>query len=428
MEAAAVRPAPVGFVHLARLTDDTGLLEHALGVVPRRGEGYTTDDNARALWVCLEWIELLEGREKKVSERGAADVGPERPASPGPCAVGGLAGRDARADQPACEPEADGRACSDLRLLRRLADTYTAFLLWAQQEDGTFHNNFHYDRRPEPEKRSDDCIGRALWALALARTHHPDAERRLAAETMLLGAAPHVPAMTSPRGWAYALSACSLLREYESASPERAGDGAARRSGPGFRVQNERSVHLDGLAEQLESRLIGLFRAHSDAGWRWFEPVMSYGNGVLPWSLFWSYAVTGNEEALKVARESLDFLIGCMATPDGRIRPVGNRGWCTRDGRSDWDQQPLDVMKLALAAEQAHRVEGRREYRDVVSACRDWFHGRNDGGVPLADPAEGSCCDGLTPDGPNVNRGAESTLSYLLAEAAYARLFGIGPP
>jgi hypothetical protein len=424
MEAAAVRPAPVGFVHLARLTDDTGLLEHALGVVPRRGEGYTTDDNARALWVCLEWIELLEGRG---SDRGAADGGPERPASSGSGAAGELAERDARDDQTAREPEADGRARSELGLLRRLADTYLAFLLWAQRDNGTFHNNFYYDRRPEPEKRSDDCTGRTLWALALARTQHPDAERGLAAETMLLRAAPHVPAMSSPRGWAYALSACSLLREYESASPERAGNVAVSRPKFGSLTRQQGACPLDGLTEQLERQLIGLYHAHSDNGWRWFEPVMSYGNGVLPWSLFRSYAVTGNEEALAVACESLDFLISRMTAPDGRIRPVGNRGWCTREGRSDWDQQPLDVMKLALAAEQAHRVEGRREYRDVVSACRDWFHGRNDGGVPLADPAEGSCCDGLTPDGPNVNRGAESTLSYLLAEAAYARLFGIGP-
>lgn len=37
------------FAHLRRLTDDTGLLEHALGRIPRRREGYTTDDNARAM-------------------------------------------------------------------------------------------------------------------------------------------------------------------------------------------------------------------------------------------------------------------------------------------------------------------------------------------------------------------------------------------
>src|SRR5437660_4682516 len=35
--------------HMNRLTDDTGMLQHAIFTIPNRGEGYTTDDNARAL-------------------------------------------------------------------------------------------------------------------------------------------------------------------------------------------------------------------------------------------------------------------------------------------------------------------------------------------------------------------------------------------
>src|ERR1700747_299179 len=35
--------------HVSRLTDDTGILQHAIFSVPNYGEGYTTDDNARAL-------------------------------------------------------------------------------------------------------------------------------------------------------------------------------------------------------------------------------------------------------------------------------------------------------------------------------------------------------------------------------------------
>ncbi|HEY8415970.1 MAG TPA: glycosyl transferase family 1, partial [Thermaerobacter sp.] len=42
--------------HLRRLTDDTGMIQHALGPVPNRATGYTADDNARALLVCLEAV------------------------------------------------------------------------------------------------------------------------------------------------------------------------------------------------------------------------------------------------------------------------------------------------------------------------------------------------------------------------------------
>jgi len=44
----------------------------------------------------------------------------------------------------------------------------------------------------------------------------------------------------------------------------------------------------------------------------------------------------------------------------------------------------------------------------------DWFLGKNDLRVSLVDPATGSCMDGLHPDRPNENCGAESVVSYLL--------------
>ncbi len=51
---------------------------------------------------------------------------------------------------------------------------------------------------------------------------------------------------------------------------------------------------------------------------------------------------------------------------------------------------------------------------DYAQLCLDWFLGRNDLSVPLYDEVTGGCCDGLTPDGPNRNQGAESTLAWLL--------------
>lgn len=45
--------------HLRRLTDDTGIIQHAIGPIPNRRTGYTTDDNARALTVAIK-ATLLE--------------------------------------------------------------------------------------------------------------------------------------------------------------------------------------------------------------------------------------------------------------------------------------------------------------------------------------------------------------------------------
>ncbi len=348
------------------MTDDTGLLEHSMGLIPRRQEGYTTDDNARALWACFVWLERLQ-------------------------------------DMPQTE---EAR-----KLLLRLAETYSAFLLWAQRPDGWFHNNFHYDRTPEREDVSDDCLGRAIWAAAAAcvQPFHPGL--KLPAANVLLGALRHIETMTSPRGWAYALSACCLLMRLERQQEIR---------GLPAGLIREIGIRCSAYVKELEAKLLQLYRVHAEPGWSWFEPVLAYGNGSLPWSLLEACQASGSESGLKTGLLTLDFLTERMMSPQGSIRPVGNHGWGTKDRLAMWDQQPLDVMELALAADTAYRVTKRREYRETVIRCREWFYGRNDAGTALIDSQEGACCDGLTPDGPNANCGAESMLAYLLTEAIWS--------
>jgi len=355
----------VSFRHLERMTDDSGMLEHSTGIIPNRREGYSADDNARALWACLAWLEHLDDR-----------------------------------------PEHEDA----VRLLRRLAETYLAFLLWVQGEDGWLHNNMAYDRTPEPEAPSEDCQGRALWAAALAATQTRHPNLRLPAARLLSRGIDHAEKMTMPRGWAWSLAALSLLLKRDLSGADLPSASEVRR-----KAQN--------LAGQLETRLLDAYRSHAEPAWRWFEPEMTYGNGVLPWSLLQAYEATGNRQSLNAALEALEFLAERMTAPQGWIRPVGNLGWAAKGFQAQWDQQPLDVMKLALAAEAAHKAAGRGRYRELVAACREWFHGRNDKGVPMADPDEGACCDGLTPDGPNRNCGAESTLAYLLTELIYSRTY-----
>jgi hypothetical protein len=348
------------------MTDDTGMLEHSLGAIPRRSEGYTTDDNARALWTVLEWLGY-----------GAA-VGVE----------------DKETTQK----------------LNRLVDTYLAFLVWAQRDDGSFHNNFYYDRRPEPETLSDDCQGRSLWAVALAYLLLPDTGRKVTAAHMIRRGLGAVERIQHPRGWAYASAACALLL------------AACRREG-------RRDPHLQAIAPELEKwtgllqqRLLQLYDDNRSADWHWFEPVMTYGNGILPWSLLYTSQVTDSARAKEVGLESLDFLAKVMTAERGHIRPVGNQAWATRDAVSQWDQQPLEVMKLAVACAVAWNLTGREEYRSLVVRCHRWFLGDNDLGEAVADEHDGASCDGLTQQGVNRNQGAESTLAYLMTSAMHAHV------
>jgi glycosyltransferase involved in cell wall biosynthesis len=140
--------------HLARLTDSTGILQHATFTVPNFAEGYCTDDNARALLLTVLLEELGRG-------------------VPG---------------------------------LQRLATSYAAFLMAAFDRDRKrFRNFMGYDRRWTEEVGSDDSHGRALWALGacVGRSRRPDLPAWAAPLFEL--ALPVLTEMESPRAWAFGL-------------------------------------------------------------------------------------------------------------------------------------------------------------------------------------------------------------------------------
>ncbi|MEN9978980.1 MAG: glycosyltransferase family 4 protein [candidate division WOR-3 bacterium] len=158
--------------HLLTLTDDTGILQHARRTVPNLSEGYTTDDNARALLVALRARELE----------------------------------------------------SDKHLLSRLIRRYLAFVDYAfNRQNGRFRNFLAYDRRWLEEYGSEDSHGRALWALGHAVNLAPEEGVLALAMNLFAAGLPAVELFTSPRAWAYTILGISA---YSRRFP---GDSNARR-------------------------------------------------------------------------------------------------------------------------------------------------------------------------------------------------------
>ena len=142
--------------HLLSMTDDTGILQHAIFSVPNPREGYTTDDNARALIV---------------STRLAED-----------------------------------RAHGDSSRYTELSRRYLAFLWLAFSGDsGRFRNFMGYDRRWLEDVGSEDSHGRALWALGTVLGQSSDAGMRGAAGRLFEAAMPAALTFTSPRAWAFSV-------------------------------------------------------------------------------------------------------------------------------------------------------------------------------------------------------------------------------
>jgi glycosyltransferase involved in cell wall biosynthesis len=156
IESAADEPPALNTAHMLSMTDDTGILQHAIFSIPNSSEGYTTDDNARALIVST----LLD----------------EAPAPQG------------------------------WETAAHLSHRYLSFLWLAFNADtGRFRNFLGYDRRWLEDVGSDDSHGRALWSLGKVLGHSRDAGLRGAAGRLFEAAVPATLAFTSPRAWAFCI-------------------------------------------------------------------------------------------------------------------------------------------------------------------------------------------------------------------------------
>jgi glycosyltransferase involved in cell wall biosynthesis len=333
--------------HLQRMTDDTGIIQHATYSVPARRTGYCVDDNARALIVAV--------RADRVQASAAA---------------------------------------------RTLVTTYLSYLHCSQETDGSFRNFMSYDRSLEPARASDDCIGRALWALGVTATLAADEGCRALARDMFARALPHADQL-GPRGTAQAiLGLASVL----AAAPE----------------STETRGALDRLVEKLAER----YHNHATEEWRWFESTLTYDNAILPLALFAAYEITRERATLRVARESLEFLEDVCFHGD-RLQLVGNTGWHSQGGeKAGADEQAIDAAAFVLAFRCAYKVTADRHYLHRMRESFAWFLGANRLGVSLYDFATGGCRDGMGVTEVNRNQGAESTICFLLSLLKMLELAG----
>jgi len=336
--------------HLRQMTDDTGVLQHAIYSIPHRKHGYTTDDNARALNATTLYWRLYEDDS-----------------------------------------------------VIPLINTYLAFLVDAfDTETKRFRNYLTYDRRWLDSEGSEDSHGRALWALGLATANAPNPSILALAVRLFGEALPSTEHFTSLRAIAFTLIGIHAYLEWF------AGDAKARR-----------------VRATLAEKLFDHFNGRADADWPWFEDTAVYANARLPHALILSGQWIPNQEMGDAGLRSLAWLLEVQTSEKGNLSIIGNRGWYPKGGtRAPFDQQPIEAMALIEACAEACMWTRSEFWLREARRCLDWFMGRNDLNVPLYDFKTGGCCDGLQPDGPNKNQGAESTLAWLISLLSLLKLIG----
>ena len=246
--------------HLMRMTDSTGVFQHAIFGVPNFSEGYCTDDNARAFILAVLLSELGE------------------------------------------DPES----------ARTLATTSAAFLHHAfDPKTKRFHNHMSFERGWLDAQGSDDCQGRALWALGIGVGRSPFRSFQMMAGQLFAKALPALMELTSPRAWAFGLIG---IHEY-----------LRRLSGDSL---------VNQTREALTGRLMDHFERSSHPDWQWFEEELSYDNAKLAHALILSGSATGQPEVFERGLQALRWLNEIQTSEKGHFRPIGSNGFFRRGGRA----------------------------------------------------------------------------------------------
>jgi glycosyltransferase involved in cell wall biosynthesis len=277
-----------------------------------------------------------------------------------------------------------------------LIDKYMAYLVHAQRSDGWFHNYMNYQREFPEQEHSQDTFGRCLWGLGAVVNLVQDRDQGMLAARLLEGSVALIDSLTYTRAQAYtALGLDAYLLRYPEAEPVQ----------DGFR--------------RLADSLLRCYRKNASGSWKWFEDFLTYDNARLPQALLLAYHHFSEPDYLKFALEALDFLTE-VQYQDGYFDLIGNEGWYHRGKeKALYCQQPLDAGALTETFLLARMLTGEQKYLELAYAAFQWYLGRNRLGAPLYESISGSCCDGLGPGGPSKNKGAESTLSFLLGLLAF---------
>ncbi len=336
--------------HLRRLTDDTGLIQHATYGVPDYSHGYTTDDAARALVVTL-----LHYRQS--GDNAALD----------------------------------------------LASRYLSFLRYAQLAGGHFHNFMSFGREFLDEVGGEDTLGRALWGLGVAVAYAPDDGMRALARQMFeraLGALD----LHHPRAMAYAI--CGLynfLLRY---------DGAAQVRRQLIDLANQLAGWYErglAIANNPQSAI-----RNPQSDWRWFGDDVTYANAKMPQAMLLAARATGDERFGKIGLDSLEFLLGLTYRDNQFDFVGNQGWYRRGAPRAIFGQQPIEAAYTAEACLTAYETTAEHRYLELARAAAEWLLGRNRLGARLYDFTTGACADGLDPHGVSMNYGAESVICGLL--------------
>jgi len=283
---------------------------------------------------------------------------------------------------------------------------YLSFIKRCQQPDGNFINyidkNNHFTDQNQ-DVNLDDSNGRALWALGylISSIGVLPSEVVLTADKIIENSLVHLSAMNSTRAMAFAIKGICYYHTTIN-SPENL-----------------------VLIKSFANRMVQMYKHESDNKWEWFEDYLTYANSILPEAMLYAWLATGEKIYKDIAISSFNFLLSHTFNENG-IEVISNKSWFRKGQKPDrFGEQPIDVAYTIITLSKFYDVFKDREYLRKLTIAFNWFLGNNRLNQIIYNPCTGGCYDGLEESNVNMNQGAESTLSYLMARLTvekYARL------
>lgn len=273
---------------------------------------------------------------------------------------------------------------------------YLGFIKFCQLPDGDFLNYVNKDLQFTDQNYTvnlEDSNGRAIWALGylLSISKRLPADLVLEAESIFEKSLLHVETMNSPRAMAFTIK------------------------GLHYSQIGKKYPHRIELIKIFAGRLLEMYKRESNEKWEWFESYITYANSTLPEAMLYAWLATGENIYKDIARTTLNFLLSLTFNENG-IEVISNKSWLQKGHKAaKFGEQPIDVAYTIMTLSKFYNVLMNEDYRLKMVTAFDWFLGKNRLNQIIYNPCTGGCYDGLEETHVNLNQGAESTVSYLMA-------------
>jgi len=349
---------PINLNHLKKLTTRFGIIQFSKINQPDLDSGYTLDDNARALIAIAQHYEITKDEE-------------------------------------------------DLKLI----NTYFNFIKFCLQTEGYFLNYVDEEKGFTKQNNSTnlaDANGRAIWALGYLISLRDIFPEKIIfeAEQIIKKVLFNVNKIHSTRAMAFIIK------------------------GLYYKNKGKESSQDQFLIKELANRMVQMYRHEKDENWHWFESYLTYANSILSESLLCAWLATGESVYKEIAKLTFDFLLS-LTFKENSIKVISNKTWLLKrtnpiseiaEQISIGGEQPIDVAYTILALSKFQDAFPEVNYSLKMRMAFNWFLGDNHLNQIIYNPCTGGCYDGLEENNVNLNQGAESTISYLMARLTIEKL------